>query len=269
MVPNVAWSTSMSRPCDRVCSHSYTSRMVRIRPAGTPIRSSFASSSSVEYSANGGLHQFVDALAVGHPLRVRRHSWRVGIETEAVAEPLPQPLAADRDLHGAVGGIEQAVRADRRMVVTRRLADLARHRPLRALERVHPDDRGEQRRTNHLATARPLALLQRGEDTERAVHAGQQVGDRHADALKVGRPRAGHRHQTRFTLGDLVVTGPPGLRPVVTETADGQDDQTRVELSHALLGEAEPVQDARPEVLHEHVGAANQSLQGGLAGVGP
>jgi hypothetical protein len=153
------------------------------------------------------------------------------------------------------------------MVVPSGLADLARDRPLRTLKSVHPDDRGQQRRPHHLADSGSLPLLQGRKDSERAVHARQQVRDRHADALNVGWSGTGYRHQPRFALGDLVVAGAPGFGAVVAESADGQDDQSRIDLGQALLGKPEPVKDTGAEILHQHVGPDKQSLQGGLAGL--
>src|SRR5258705_9793221 len=215
----------------------------------------------------GVLDQSIDSLIVGHPVRVRRHPRGGRIQTEAVTETLPQSLAADGELHGTVGGVEQAVRADGRMAISVRLADLAGHRPVRALKGVHTNDGGEQRRPYDLAASGSLTLVEGCQDSEGAVHAGQQVRDRDPDALKVARGRAGYRHQPSFALDDLVVTWPPGFGPVVTEAADRQHDQTGVDLGQPLLGEAEPVQDAGPEVFHEHVGLANEGLKGGLTGV--
>ena len=198
----------------------------------------------------------LDAFGVGG------HSVGVRVEVEARAEPLPQSFAADRDLHGAVGGAEQPVRADRRMVVALRLADLAGDGPLRALEGVHADDAGQQRRSHDAAPSGALAFLQGGDDAERAVHAGEQVGDGNADALDVVGSGAGQRHQSGLALRDLVVPGASAFGSVVTETADGQDDQPRVELGEPFGRESQAVEDAGAEVLHEDVGAPHEGFEG-------
>jgi hypothetical protein len=72
------------------------------------------------------------------------------------------------------------------MVVTRGLADLTRNGPLCPLERMDSDHCGEQRRAHHLTAAGALPFLQCRKDSEGAVHACEQIGDRHADALWVG-----------------------------------------------------------------------------------
>ena len=113
----------------------------------------------------------------------------------------------------------------------------------------------------------PLAFLKCRKHSEGAVHARQKVGDRHPDALNVGRSRAGQRHQPRLALCYLVVTGPAALGSVMAEAADGQDDQPRVDLGHPLLGKAKSIKDSRAEVLHQNVGSAQQRLEGRLAGI--
>lgn len=154
------------------------------------------------------------------------------------------------------------------MMVALGLADLAGHGPLGALKGVHADDAGQQRRSHHPAAPGAVALAQCGEDAERAVHAGEQVGDRNAHALNVIGPRTGERHEARLTLGDLVVARPAAFRAVVTEPADGQDDQSRVEFGEPFGREAQAVQHTGPEVLEQDVGPAHHLLEGLPALVG-
>ena len=77
----------------------------------------------------------------------------------------------------------------------------------------------------------------------------------------VGCVDPGHRHQAALALRDLVVAGAVRLGTVVPEAGDRADHQPRVELVEPLDGEAEPVEDADPEVLQQHVGAAYQRRQ--------
>src|SRR5699024_6853077 len=117
-------------------------------------------------------------------------------------------------------GVEQAVRRDRRMVWTGHLRHLARDGPARALVRVHTDDTGDQGRTDDAPLAGAFALVQRGDDPVRAVHAGEQVGDGDADLRRLLRVGSGDAHQPGLALGDLVVAGARCLRAVVTEAGD-------------------------------------------------
>ena len=76
----------------------------------------------------------------------------------------------------------------------------------------------------------------------------------------------GDRHQAALALGDLVVARALRLRPVVTEPGDRQDDEPRVQRVQPRDREAEPVQHADPEVLHQHVRALDQPGQHVLVG---
>ena len=200
-------------------------------------------------------------LAVGDPLGVGGESLGSRVEREAVAQTAPQPLAAHRDLDGSVAAVEQAVGADRGVVVALGDADLAGDGPARALEGVHPDGGGQQRGAYDAPDAGAVPLVQRREDAVRAVHPGEQVRDRHADALRVLGTRTCERHQSGLALGDLVVAGATALGPVVTEARDGEHDEPRVALLEQLEAQAEPVEHAGAEVLHEHVGTVDELQQ--------
>ncbi len=139
-----------------------------------------------------------------------------------------------------------------------RARHLAGHRVAGPLERVHPDDRREQARPDHLPATGPLPLEQGGEDAVGAVHPGEQVPDRNPDPLRIVRPRAGQRHQAALALGDLVVPGPASLRTIAPEPRDGQHNEPRVELREPDVAESQPVHHPGPEVLQEHVGPLDQ-----------
>ena len=215
----------------------------------------------------GRLDDLDHPVALGHPLLVGGEPVGLGVDPEAAAEPLPQPLAAERDLHGAVATAEEPVGRDRGVVVALRPADLAGHGPAGALEGVHTDAGRQQRRTHDLALAGHVALVERGEDAVGAVHPGQQVRDRHADALRVVGTGAGERHQAGLALGDLVVAGAAALRSVVAEAGDREDDEARVAAHQLLDAEAEPFEHAGAEVLHQHVGPLDEPDQDVLVGL--
>ncbi len=94
--------------------------------------------------------------------------------------------------------------------------------------------------------------------------AGRRSG--RADALRVVGAGSGERHQPGLALGDLVVAGAPALRAVVAEAGDREDDQARVAPHQLLDAEAEPLQHAGAEVLHQHVGTVDQPEQDLLVG---
>ena len=98
-------------------------------------------------------------------------------------------------------------------------------------------------------------------DAVGAVHPGQQVADRDADLRRLVRRGTGQRHQPGLALRDLVVARAAALGPVVAEAGDREHHQPRVDLVQPLDREAEPVEHAGPEVLHQHVGAGHQPGQ--------
>jgi hypothetical protein len=110
--------------------------------------------------------------------------------------------------------------------------------------------------------------VQRGEHAVGAIHAGEQVGDRHADALRVVGSGAGQGHQPRLALGDLVVARATALGTVVAEAGDREDDQSRVALQQGVDAEPQPFEHAGAEVLDQHVGAVDQLQQDVAVGVG-
>ena len=114
-----------------------------------------------------------------------------------------------------------------------------------------------------MRTTRPLPVRLRSwsadDDAVGAVHAGEQVADRHPDPLRVVGVGAGQRHEAALALGDLVVAGAPALGPVVAEPADREHDQAGVELVQPLDAEAQPVEHAGAEVLEQHVGVGDQA----------
>ena len=193
---------------------------------------------------------------VRHPFPVGAEALLVGVDPDRGGEAAPQALGPHGDLDRHARGLEHPVRRDRGMVSTRDARHLAAEEPPGALEGVHPDHAGQQRRPDHAPDAGRVPLVQRGHDAVGEVHAGQEVGDGYADLGRL--LGAGHRHQAALALRDLVVAGAVRLRPVVPEAGDAADHQARVELVEPLDGEAEAVEHADPEVLQQHVGAAYQ-----------
>ena len=144
------------------------------------------------------------------------------------------------------------------MVVALCPRDLAGHRGAGALKCVHPDQRGEQRGAHHLAFAGPIALQQRRDGAVCAVHAREQVSNRHSYALWIIRARAGDGHQTRLALQDLVVPAAGGFGTIMAKTGDGQNHQPRVQLLHRRRRKSQPVQHAGAEILDDDVGPFQQ-----------
>ena len=97
------------------------------------------------------------------------------------------------------------------------------------------------------------AAQQREDDPLQRGHAGEDVGDGGADAERRPVRRAGQAHEAAFALDDGVVARTPAPGTVRTVAGDGGVDDARGAAVDLFVGEAEPVEGARPEVLDEHV----------------
>ena len=127
----------------------------------------------------------------------------------------------------------------------------------------HRDLRVEQRHVDGLALAGGVAVAQRGEDGDRGVHAGEQVGHGDADLLRpaAGRvvgdlARPGHAHQAAHALHGVVVAGAVAVGAGLAEAGDRAVDEARVEGEQAGRVQAVARHVADLEVLDEHVAAA-------------
>ena len=197
-----------------------------------------------------------------HPLGVGGQAGGRRVDVEAGAEPAPQALAADRDLHAAVGAVEQPVRRDRGVVVALRPADLARRRSTGCPGRRA---RRRSRRAARCGPRCPAPVRSRSSSAARTPYAPYMPASRSEigtpDLLRVVGAGAGQRHQPGLALRDLVVAGAAALGAVVPEAGDREHHQPRVQLLQRLEAEPEPLQHAGAEVLHQHVGAADQGEQ--------
>src|SRR5438045_9427904 len=98
-----------------------------------------------------------------------------------------------------------------------------------------------------LTLARVFAMRERGADRDRGIHAGDDVGDRHARALRPaarGVVRlAGDAHHSAHPLNHEIVARMFAVRAGVAEAGDGAVDEPRIELTQLRI--AEPI---APEV---------------------
>ncbi len=72
----------------------------------------------------------------------------------------------------------------------------------------------------HCPSPDRCALDQRGEDAERGVKPGHDIGDRNADPHRPAAGLAGHRHQPAHALHDLIDAGPILVGTVLPEGRD-------------------------------------------------
>jgi hypothetical protein len=95
-----------------------------------------------------------------------------------------------------------------------------------------------------------MALHERGEDADHAVHAGAGIPDRRP---RVGRRpvrEAGDAHGAAHGLGDRLVALVVGVRSPRAEPLDAREHETRVEPAELRVAEAEPLEDAEGLVRH-------------------
>src|SRR5919197_3959471 len=110
-----------------------------------------------------------------------------------------------------------------------------------------------------LALARALAVREGRANRDRGVHAGDDVGDRHAGALRAAARRviglAGDAHHAAHALDHEVVTGALAIRTGMAKPGNRTVDEPRVQLTHLLVPEPIAREVAVLVVLDEDVRA--------------
>src|SRR5262249_8542299 len=112
-----------------------------------------------------------------------------------------------------------------------------------------------------LAAPGALARLERGEDAERAEQAGQQVGDRDADAGRLAALEAGYGHQPGEALDDVVEAGAVGGGAILAVTGDGAIDDPGILRRYRPVADVQRLHHARPEVLDDDIGRLRQAAE--------
>ena len=160
----------------------------------------------------------------------------------------------------AVGGLVDQV-AGRPGPTMRDLAadqDLAHE----ALGPGEGDRRVKHRELEMLALARPFAGQQRRRDRLGRGQAGHLVRDDRPHHLRLARDPIGlDVRESRQGLDDRVVDALLGVRSFLSEAADRDVDETRVQLAQALGAQPQLVDHAGAEVLDEDVCGADEVEQ--------
>ena len=150
------------------------------------------------------------------------------------------------------------------------LVPRARHGLAEALviAQAHPDQvdhRVLHRDLDLLAESGQVTLHERGENADHAVHPGARVADGrpHVRGRPIGRARDAHGAAHR--LGDGLVALVVAVGAVRPEALDARVDEAGVERPHRGIAEAQAIEDARPEVLEEDVGALEELAEHLLA----
>ena len=115
----------------------------------------------------------------------------------------------------------------------------------------------EQGHVDVLAHAGTVAHFECGEDGRGRINAGEQVGERHAHALRTaagdGVRAAGDAHHATHGLDHQVVAGALGVGPILAKAGDRAVNEARVEGFEALKIQPVSGQPAHLEVLHQDV----------------
>ncbi len=144
------------------------------------------------------------------------------------------------------------------MGVADALGHLAGDEKVERLVGEHADLAVDERGIDEAAATGALALGERGEDADRGIDAGENIGDRHPRALRLAVGRSRQLHDAAHALGHEVVARARGVGPGLAEAGDGAVDQARVVLGQALVVEAEFGEPADLEILDQHVGASRE-----------
>ena len=144
------------------------------------------------------------------------------------------------------------------MRVAGALRHLAGDQIVQRLIGQHADLGVDQRGVDIGALAGLLALHERGENADDRIDAGDDVGDRNADALRLAVRRAGEIHDAAHALRHQIVAGARGIGSVLAEAGDRAIDQARIVLAQARLVEPELGEPADLEVLDQHIGARGE-----------
>src|SRR5262249_6431666 len=112
-----------------------------------------------------------------------------------------------------------------------------------------------------LTFARHLALEQRGQYAHSAEEPGGEVSHGNADPHRTFTRRAGDRHQPAHALRDLIEAGALVIGAVLAEAGDAAIDDARIDLSHALVVNAELRLDVGTEILDDDVGLGSKAVE--------
>ena len=101
-----------------------------------------------------------------------------------------------------------------------------------------------------LALARALAREERGGDGLRRSHAGELVGQDRTHQAGAGIVRSTlDRRQAGRGLNDRIIDALVRVRPGLAEAVDGDVDDLRADGPNVRLGDPQPLDHARPEIL--------------------
>src|SRR5665647_2281285 len=167
--------------------------------------------------ATGTDNQFVKLCHVlGAPELAETPAYKNNIGRLTHRTELVVGAGSDDDV--AIGDREFLVGHDVGMRIADALGDFFRDEIIEPLIGQHADGRIHQRGIDVTALAGLLALRQRGQDADHRIAAGEDVGDRHADAGRRPVREAGQVHQAAHALRHEIVAGALGVGAVLSES---------------------------------------------------
>ena len=262
-VPRAGWSSRSSISRAAICGCLNISSIVRIGPDGN----SLAIEQLDPVVGRMSFERAIDlvgqrrAIADPEPDALKRV---VGIQLgppDHVHELRPHRFVADRDIERAVGRHEYAVRRRERMMVAVRRGCLAGLEIDAGRPAQHAHDRFEQRSLDPLAAPGAMARLEREQNSLRGEDSAEQVADRDSDPRRSALRCAGHAHQPRHALRDLIEAGIVAQRPGRAEARDAAGDDARIACRQCLVAEAHRIDDAGAEIVDHDIGRIDQPFQ--------
>ena len=181
----------------------------------------------------------------------------------------PQPVVAGGDGEVAVLRPEGLVRRVARVGGAEPAGLLAGPPVLAGLQGGGGDQAVEHRAVDAHLPALADRRQQRG-DGQRGVQAGGEVTERHARLDRAAEALAGHRHHAAHALDHHVVGAVVDVGARQAVAGDRAVDEPPVTVAGDLVvAQPEPVEHARPVVLHHHVGLGDERPRAGEIPPGP
>ena len=201
----------------------------------------------------GNLGAVLHARGVGREFRIRRELHATG----DFAEFLEQVVVAAGENDRAVRRVERLVRHDVRMRVADALGRHAGCQIVLALIGQVSHGRVEQCDIDPLALAGDGAIRQCGANRNRRVHAGGQIDDRHAAALRAAAGHivgfAGDAHHAAHALRHEIVTGAVFIGPGLAEARHRTINEARIDLREVFVAETVTRQITDLVIFEQHV----------------
>ena len=147
------------------------------------------------------------------------------------------------------------------MVVAAALRRLAGGEVIRGEETQHTDHRIVEAGADGIASPGTAAAHQGRAHAERALKAGDQIGDRRPGAHRRAIGLAGHAHKPAHRLGDEIEGGPVAIGSAGAKAGEAATDQRGVQRLEPSPVKAHRRHDPGSEILDQHIAARDQLFE--------